>query len=118
MLYIWMSQKNFELVSGLATSEEKYTDAVTLFNSRSMPARWHACFTIDWTFWRGALVEVWKTYLSFLPSLTRMPSAPRFHPAASRTWFALSTLNSHLVLGERKRAGWLSTLRVAIPVRP
>ena len=83
-----------------------------------MPAFWHACLTIAWVFWRGALIEVWKTSFSFLPSLARMPSGPRFHPASSSIWFALSTLNSHFVLVETKRGGLLMTLPVAIPMRP
>ena len=37
-----MSHQNFELVSGLAMSDEKKTDAVTDFSSTSMPAFWHA----------------------------------------------------------------------------
>ena len=65
-----------------------------------MPALAAACLTICWFFWRGALIEVWKTILSRLPSLSRMPSAPRFQPAASRIWLALSTLNSQRVLRE------------------
>jgi hypothetical protein len=44
--------------------------------------------TIACVFWRGALIDVWNTSLSFLPSLARMPSSPRFQPASSSTWFA------------------------------
>ena len=62
----------------MATSEEKKTDAVTDFSSMSMPAFWHACLTIAWVFWRGALIEVWYTNFSFLPSFARTPSGPRF----------------------------------------
>src|SRR5438046_2544472 len=29
-------------------------------------------------FWRGALIDVWNSILSRLPSRARMPSAPRF----------------------------------------
>jgi hypothetical protein len=43
----------------LATSEEKYTEAVTDLSSTSMPAFWNACLTIAWVFWRGVLIEVW-----------------------------------------------------------
>ena len=39
--------------------DEKNTDAVTDFSSRSMPALAQACLTIAWVFWRGALIEVW-----------------------------------------------------------
>jgi hypothetical protein len=46
-------------VSGLATSDEKNTDAVTDFNSISIPAFWQACLTIAWFFCRGWLIEVW-----------------------------------------------------------
>src|SRR5256885_1793472 len=81
VVYIWRSALNFALVSGFATSDEKYTDAVTAFSSTSIPAFWHACLTIAWVFWRGALVEVWKTSFNCLPSLARMPSDPRFQPA-------------------------------------
>ena len=52
-------------------------------------------------------MEVWYTNLSRLPSFTRTPSGPRLQPAASRIWLALSTLNSHRVLAERKRDGAL-----------
>src|SRR6187402_412480 len=69
--YIWTSQKNLVYVSTLATSDEKNTDATTCFNSRSMPAFVAACLMICCTFWRGALMDVWKTYFNFLPSLTR-----------------------------------------------
>src|SRR2546422_8424651 len=41
-----------------------------------------------------------STSLSFLPSFALMPSAPRFQPAPSRIWLALSTLNSHFVFFE------------------
>src|SRR5205823_2974550 len=78
---ICRSVENFLLVSGFPSSAEKYTDAVTAFSSTSIPAFWHACLTIAWVFWRGALVEVWKTSFSCLPSLARMPSDPRFQPA-------------------------------------
>jgi ABC-type dipeptide/oligopeptide/nickel transport system permease component len=44
-------------VSGLATSDEKNTDAVTALISISMPAFWQACLTIAWFFWRGWLIE-------------------------------------------------------------
>ena len=46
-------------MSGLATSDEKYTDAVTDLSSISMPALAAACLTMAWVFWRGALMEVW-----------------------------------------------------------
>src|SRR6266496_3144535 len=87
-------------VSGLATSEEKNTEAVTDLSSISMPAFWQACLMIAWVFCRGVLIEVWNTNLSFLPSFARMPSGPLRHPASSKIWFALSTLNSHFVLVE------------------
>src|SRR5687767_11106114 len=67
VLYICRSLKNLVYVSGLATSEEKYTEATTDLSSMSMPAFWQACLMIAWHFCRGALIEVWKTYLSFLP---------------------------------------------------
>jgi len=56
-------------------------------------------------FCRAELMDVWKTSLRRLPSLARIPSAPRFQPAWSRAWLALSALNSHRVLGERNREG-------------
>ena len=102
----------------MATSEEKYTDAVTDFSSISIPAFWQACLTIAWVFWRGALIEVWNTSFSLLPSLARMPSGPRFQPASSSSWFAFSILNSHCVFFETKRGGLLTKLPVAMPVRP
>jgi hypothetical protein len=43
-------------VSGLATSEEKYTEPVTDFSSISMPTFWQACLTIAWFFWRVELI--------------------------------------------------------------
>jgi hypothetical protein len=64
-----------------------------------------ACLTMACVFCRGALIAVWKTKRRRLPSLTRMPSAPRRQPAASRTWFALSMLNSHRVFLDCKRGG-------------
>src|SRR5215212_2434925 len=103
--YICMSHQNLELVSGLATSDEKNTDAVTDFSSTSMPAFWQACLTIAWVFWRGWLIEVWKTNFSFLPSFARTPSAPLVQPALSRTAFALSMLNSYFVVLDAKRSG-------------
>ncbi len=86
-------------MSGLPTSDEKNTDAVTDFElDLDARAFWQACLMMACVFWRGALIEVWKTYLSFLPSFSRMPSAPFFQPASSRILFALSTLNSYVQL--------------------
>jgi hypothetical protein len=68
-----------------------------------MPTLWQACLTMAWVFWRGALIEVWNTSFSFLPSLARIPSGPRAQPPSSSSWFALSTLNSHFVFFETKR---------------
>jgi hypothetical protein len=84
----------------------------------SMPAFWQACLMIAWVFWRGWLIEVWKTHLSFLPSFSRMPSAPFFQPALSRTALALSMLNSYFVVFERNFSGLLMKFAVAWPVRP
>ena len=86
-------------------SEAKNTDATTDFISTSMPAFAQACLTIACVFCRGALVDVWYTILRRLPSLARMPSAPRFHPAWSSSALALSTLNSHFMLPERNFGG-------------
>ena len=83
-----------------------------------MPAFWQACLTIAWVFWRGVLMDVWYTNFSFLPSLALIPSGPFFQPAASSSWLAFSTLNSQVVLLERKRSGLLRKLPVATPVRP
>ena len=94
-------------MSGLATSEEKKTDATTDFSSISIPALAAACLTIACSFCRSGLIEVWSTIFSRLPSLARMPSAPRFQPASSRIWLALSTLNSHRVFFDWKRLGAL-----------
>ena len=70
-----------------------------------MPARAAACFTIACVFCRSALADVWYSILSRLPSFVRIPSLARFQPAASRIWFAFSTLNSHRMFGERNRVG-------------
>src|SRR5262249_50169750 len=43
---------------------------------------------------------------------------PRFHPPLSRSWFALSMLNSQRMFLDRKRSGLLSQLPVACPSRP
>ena len=83
-----------------------------------MPALWQACLIIAWVFWRGALIEVWKTNLSLFSSLLRMPSGPRFQPASSSSRFALSTLNSHVVFFDTKRSGLLRKFPVATAVRP
>ena len=83
-----------------------------------MPALAAACLTICCAFWRGALMEVWSSIRSRLPSLARMPSAPRFQPAASRIWLARSTLNSQRVFGDTKRAGPLRKLAVGAARRP
>jgi hypothetical protein len=83
-----------------------------------MPAFWHACLTMAWVFCRGALIEVWNTNFSGLPSLARMPSPPFFHPAPSRIWLAFSMLNSNLVFFDRKRSGLLRKFAVASAVRP
>jgi hypothetical protein len=50
-----------------------------------------------WVFCRGALIEVWNTILSLVPSFARMPSGPRFQPACSSSALALSTLNSKVL---------------------
>src|SRR5687768_10648987 len=47
-----------------------------------------------------------------------MPSAPRTQPAWSRIWFALSTLNSHLVFFDWKRSGAFRKFDVLWPRRP
>src|SRR5215475_13925098 len=52
LLESWRSAKKWLSVSTLAGSEEKYTDPTTDFSSHSMPARPHACLTIDCTFCR------------------------------------------------------------------
>ena len=59
VVYICMSAQNFGYVSGLATSDEKNTDAVTDFSSRSTPAFWQDCLTIACSFWRVPLMDVW-----------------------------------------------------------
>ena len=59
VVYICMSQKSFVYTSGLARSEEKKTDAVTVFSSTSIPAFWHACLMIACAFCRGWLTDVW-----------------------------------------------------------
>ena len=63
-------------------------------------------------------MEVWNTNFSFLPPFSRMPSEPLLQPAASKTWAALSGLNSNFVLGDTKRFGLFRKLDVAMPVRP
>src|SRR5215468_9387325 len=63
-------------------------------------------------------MAVAKSILSRLPSRARTPSAPRFHPPLSRSWFALSMLNSQRMFFDRKRSGLLSQLPVACPRRP
>ena len=83
-----------------------------------MPARAAACLRMAWVFWRGAFTDVWKTILSLRPSLARMPSPPRFQPAASSTWLALSTLNSQRMLGDRNRDGALRKFAEVWPCRP
>src|SRR5205814_5041730 len=98
---------------GLPTSDEKNTDAVTDLSSMSMPAFWQACLMMACVFWRGALIEVWKTYLSCLPSFARMPSAPSFQPASSKILFALSISNLYFSLGDLNCEGWLTNLAVA-----
>ena len=70
-----------------------------------------------WVFWRGALIEVWKTYLSLLPPFSRMPSEPFFQPASSRILLALSMLNSYLSLVDLNCLGSLTKLAVAVPPR-
>src|SRR5262245_49880040 len=105
-------------MSGFATSEEKKTDATTDLISMSMPARWAACLTMAWVFWRGWLIEVWYTNFSFLPSFARIPSDPFFQPAASRIWLALSTLYSHFMFLDETRDGALRKLAVVRPRRP
>ena len=70
---------------GVGGSEEKNTDATTDLSSISMPGLGRRLLDDGLVFCRGALMEVWNRILSRLPSLARMPSAPRFQPAASRT---------------------------------
>jgi hypothetical protein len=53
-----MSVWNFVQASGFPISDEKYTDAGIALISASVPACWHACFTICLVFWRGALIAV------------------------------------------------------------
>ena len=65
-----------------------------------MPARLKACLMIDCIFWRIGWFTAWNSTFIRLPSFARTPSAPLFHPAASRIEFALSTLNSHRVFGD------------------
>ena len=81
-------------MSGFASSEEEYTDAVTALISTSMPAFWHACLTIAWVFCRGVLIVVWKTTFSLTPFFSRIPSESGFQPAASSSSIACSMLNS------------------------
>jgi hypothetical protein len=64
----------------LAGSDEKNEDGVTVFSSTSMPAFAPACLMTACIFWAAALVALWKTTLSRLPSRARTPSAPRFLP--------------------------------------
>ena len=91
-----------------AGSEEKNAEPATDLSSTSMPACAAARLTMACVFWRGLLMDVWKTSLSRTPSRARMPSAPLRHPAASSVCAALSTLNSQAAFGERKRAGSLT----------
>src|SRR6185503_20940643 len=77
VLYICRSALKCGNVSELAASELKNTEATTDFSSSSMPALAAACLTMACVFCRGALIEVWKTNFSRLPSLTRTPSGPR-----------------------------------------
>ena len=65
-----------------------------------MPAFWQACLTMAWVFWRGPLIAVWYRSFSFLPSFSRMPSAPTFQPASSSSLDAFSMLNSQVVFFE------------------
>ena len=83
-----------------------------------MPALAAACLTIACVFWRTGLIEVWYTTFSFLPSLVRTPSDPRFQPAASRIWLALSMLSSHLLFFEANLDGAFRKFAVACPWRP
>ena len=59
VVYICMSQYSFVYVSGLATSDEKNTDAVTAFSSRSMPTFCAACLMMACVFCRGWFTDVW-----------------------------------------------------------
>ena len=118
VVYIWMSALKCGNVSQFAGSEAKNTDATTDLISTSMPAFAQACLTIACVFCRGALVDVWYTILRRLPSLARMPSAPRFHPAWSSSALALSTLNSHFMLPDRNFAGAFRKLALVRPCRP
>jgi len=61
--------------------------------------------TIAWVFWRGPLIAVWYRSFSFLPSFSRMPSAPAFHPASSSSLAAFSMLNSQVVFLETNCSG-------------
>ncbi len=83
-----------------------------------MPAFWQACLMMACVFCRGALVEVWNTYFSFLPSFSRMPSAPLVQPASSRILLALSMSNAYFSLGDLNRLGALTKLAVATAPRP
>jgi hypothetical protein len=40
-------------------SDEKNTEACTVFSSTSMPALAQACLTMAWIFWRTELMDVW-----------------------------------------------------------
>ncbi len=95
-------------LSGLASSEPKKTDATTVFSSMSIPALSAPCLMMACSFCRSGLIEVWSRNFSRLPSLARIPSAPRFQPASSRTSLAFSTLNSHRVFFDWKRLGALT----------
>ena len=106
--YIWRSAVKWPRLSGLASSEPKKTDATTVFSSISIPALLAPCLMMACSFCRSGLIEVWSRSFRRFPSLARMPSAPRFHPAWSRTALALSTLNSHRVFLDWKRLGALT----------
>src|SRR6266851_4009688 len=101
-LYICRSAEKWDDVSRFAGSVEKYTAGTIDFSSSWIPIRAAACLTMAWVFWRGALIAVWNSIRRRLPSLVRMPSGPRLHPASSRTREAFSALNSQRVFLDRR----------------
>ena len=106
-LYICRSAEKCARVSALAGSVEKYTAGTIAFTSSSIPILAAACLTMAWVFWRGALIEVWKTMRRRLSPFARRPSPDRRHPASSSTFAAFSGLNSHRVFRDRNAGGAL-----------